>query len=473
MKTKISLKIFTITFFYCFVISTFSFSQYRYLVPYYENRQYGYCDTNLVVKIKPQLANALAFRMHYAFVDMGGGQINIIDTTGKILLPASYPKLDFVNRRFFSEIAMGEDNAGIGFVYNLRNQQLLNKGLDALFGTKILDFQTGRYCLVMGDIVTNRGIYDIVAQRFIYITKAKYMEIQEDDDQKQKKPGREYLKISERNSNSFFAETKTRYAYLQGAILTFYQKPIPKQPKFIKSKKAETREEAKDIAVDMARVYTPPPAPLPEVELYKKGNLSGLIINEIKNNVIIKKDTLTVFYDTIVIPNENTNPSNCCLVKLNNKWGVFDWKQRLVSAIEYDTILKPGYNYTIVQKNKKSGLLFNSGVLLNTEYDEIRQVSYSRQFSLKQNNKYGYLENYYDQEDKKYKSFIVLCDYDLEFYSSSAINPVNAKIEWKSSSQFSLKGTPFKALIQKASDYKFMYNSKFVYTSLNGKKFYK
>jgi hypothetical protein len=152
---------------------------------------------------------------------------------------------------------------------------------------------------------------------------------------------------------------------------------------------------------------------------------------------------------------------------------VFDWKQKLASAIEYDTILKPGYNYIIVQKNKKSGLLFNSAVLLNTEYDEMYQTSYSSQFSLKQNNKYGYFENYYDQEDKKYKSFIVPCNYDLEFYSSSVINPVNAEIEWKSSLQFSLKGTPFKALTQKAPDYKFMYNSKFVYLSLIGKKFYK
>jgi WG containing repeat len=472
MKTEKFFIALTLTFFYCFFISKISFSQYRYLIPYYENGQYGYCDTNLVVKIKPQFANALVFRMHYAFVDMGGEQINVIDTTGKILLPASYPKLDFVNRRFFSEIVMGEDNAGIGFVYNLRNQKLLNKGLDALFGTKISDFKAGRYCLVMGDIATNRGIYDIAAQRFIYITKAKYMEIQEDDGVKQKKTGREYLKISERNSNSFFAETKTGYAYLQNGIITFYQKSIPKQPKNTKSKPAKVKEELTDMRVDAAEAYRQP-VPLPEIELYKKENLSGLIINEIKNNLIVKKDTLSIFYDAIILPNENTNPSNCCLIKLNNKWGVFDWKQKLASAIEYDTILKPGYNYIIVQKNKKSGLLFNSGVLLNTEYDEIYQTSYSSQFSLKRNNKYGYFENYYDQEDKKYKSFIVPCNYDLQFYSSSVINPVNAEIEWKSSLQFSLTGTPFIALVQKAPDYKFMYNSKFVYTSINGTKFYK
>ncbi len=473
MKTKNSFKVLILITFYCFVISNITFSQYRYLVPYYENGLYGYCDTNLAVKIKPQFANALVFSMHYAFVDMGGEQINVIDTTGKVLLPLNYPKLYFVNRRFFSEIVMGEDNEGIGFVYNLRNQQLLNKGIDALFGTKNLDFQTGRYCLVTGDIIKNRGLYDIEAQRFIYTTKANYLEIREDENAKQKKPGRLYLILNERTGNSFFAETKTRYAYLQGSVLTFYQKPIPKQPKTAKRKPPEIKEELTGIRIDAGEVYRPPPAPLPEIELYKKDNSVGLIINEVKNDLIIKKDTLTVFYDTIVLPNENTNPSNCCLIKLNNKWGVFDWKQKLASAIEYDTILKPGYNYIIVQKNKKSGLLFNSEVLLNAEYDEIYQIGYSSQFSMKQNNKYGYFENYYDREDKKYKNFIASCDYDLAFFSSSVIYPVNTEIEWKSSLMFSLTGTPFKVLIQKAPDYKFIYNSKFVYTSHNGKKFYK
>jgi WG containing repeat len=464
MKMKFAIPYKTLGLFLLLSFPVFIKAQYRYLVPYNENGKYGYCDTNAVVKIKPQFANAYLFTLDYAFVDVGGGQLNIIDTTGKILLPQSFLKLYFIDHSYYSAIVIGEDNEGRGYVYDLQNQKLLNQGTDALFGTKDLHVQNNRYFTIAGDVVTSRGIYDAVSKKIIYKTGSRYLKLEADKKVATKVKDRSYFIVREANSTDFGAPEKVRYVYLQNGAITFYNKPSGKQ----QTSEPEMVEEIVSMPNTGVESNTS------KIALYKAGIQTGIVVNEITNNIIVKRDSLRLVFDSIIFPSGTTFPCNCCFVKLNNQWGIWDWKLNLLSAVIYDTIkYNTACSYFISFKNKKSGLLYNTRELLRPEYDKITALN-DGGYSLQQNNKYGYFnKDFYSEAALSDKSLLMPCIYDVSFAASITIYPVNGKIKKDPAYDYpsGITGTTYRVLLQSSPGYSYVYKRKYI--SSAGIKFYK
>lgn len=446
-------------------------AQFRYLIPYYEKGMYGYCDTNAVVKIKPHFTNADFFKLGYAFVDEGGGQINIIDTAGELLLPVSYPKLDFINRGYYSELVMAEDNEGKGYVYDLQNKKLLNHGLNALFGSRDLYVESSRYFTILGEIPATRGIYDVVTKKFIYTTTFTYMKMEEDNEVVSKIKGRYYFVLRE-NGNSNYTPDKISFVYLQNGKLSFYKK-TPKKQKAVAATRQTVLEETK---VSDGMAYSSAFG-MPKIVPYKRGDQMGIIVNEIKNDRLIKTDSIKMFFDTIIFPCGTTDPSSCCLVKLHNQWGIWNWTQNLLSPVIYDTIKQNTETYCeyfFTVKNKKSGLYYHTRELLPAEYDKINSVNMSG-FSLSKNNSFGYFKNLnFTDTAKGNTGLFIPCIFDLSISSEITVYPVNAKIKRDTLHlySFDIEGPRYQILSHRTPDFKYRSNHKLLYVSTEGKKFY-
>jgi hypothetical protein len=284
--------------------------------------------------------------------------------------------------------------------------------------------------------------------------------------------GRNYYILSETNSINSPDPEKVKYAYLQNGVVKIYNKPAINQAK---TKPAQAMLE-EVISMSDDRVAILPDKEIPAIALYKSGNQVGIVTNKIKSSNFIKRDSLALLFDTIIFPCGTKAPSNYCIVKSHSQWGVWDWRQNLLSPIKYDTITKLEYcSYFKSFDHKKTGLLSGSIELLKPEYDKITSINNDR-FLLQQNNKYGYYKQYfYTDSTLKDKSLLIPCNYEISFLGDIAIYPVNSKLNRDAANNYSmsLEGTPYLTLIQKAPDYRFMYNHKVMYMSLSGKKFYK
>ncbi|MGG9962709.1 WG repeat-containing protein [Ferruginibacter sp. SUN106] len=470
MKTKTSRNIISSIFLFPLFFPVFLKAQYKYLIPFCDHGTYGYCDTNGVIKIKPQFYNAEQFTLGYAFVDAGGGK-NIIDTTGKLLLPVNYARLNFVGLSFKSEIVIGEDYERKGYVYDLQNQQLLNQGTNVIFGVKNLYVENSRYFTINGEQVSNRGIYDVVVKKFIYKTQFSYIKVEEDNEVVKKVKGRSYFVISEGNGNSFFSPQKMSFAYLQNGSVTVYTKPPQKQA----TTKPEMLKEGMSVSKSNSMDAMIPATDMPKIIPFYTGSKMGIIVNEIKNKIFIKADTLKPVFDSIIFPCGTKDAWSCCFVKLHHQWGVWNWEHDVLTAVVYDTI-KAGNefcNYFITMKNKKSGLLYDTSLLLMPEYDKIEPLN-DGGYSLQQNNKYGYFNKYFYEDDSLAdRSLLTPCIFDVRLAAAITIYPVNGKMVMKKSDSFlaSIEGTPYRILLQSSPGYSANYMHKYV--SATGKKFYK